>query len=193
MAETDESTAKEQRRLGETKYTGEFGLKTPTLPPNWSNLLAAWEEASADLAKKAEASRRGRYAVVWASCDVAKAARGLVKKLSTLAVEADLYPETKAALPWLVDSARWEIEALRCAATAAGVLRGQEKIGMAPMQLEPGAIEDFATVNDDGTVTVGLRWCECGHTLISHIVDDDRMERCEHCDCVMFMGTDGKR
>ena len=115
---------------------GSSGLKTPTLPPNWGNLLAAWEEASADLAKKAEANHGGRYAVVWASCDVAKAARGLVKKLSKLAVEADLYPETKAALPWLVDSARWEIEALRCAATAAGVLRGQEQIGMAPMQLE---------------------------------------------------------
>ena len=42
MAETDESTAKEQPRLGETKYAGEFGLKTPTLPPNWGNLLAAW-------------------------------------------------------------------------------------------------------------------------------------------------------
>ena len=76
--------------------------------------------------------------MVWASCDVAKAARGLVKKLSKLAVEADLYPETKAALPWLVDSARWEIEALRCAATAAGVLRGQEQLGMAPMESGAG-------------------------------------------------------
>ena len=38
-----------------------------------------------------------------------------------------------------------------------------------------------------------FRKCECGHDSIRHIVGDDRMERCEDCACIMFMGADGKR
>lgn len=44
---------------------------------------------------------------------------------------------------------------------------------------------------DDG---MGLfRRCECGHDAIRHIVGDDRMERCEDCDCLMYFGMDGLR
>ena len=116
-------------------YDKNFGLKdTPALPENWANLLAVWEERGKEVITAAKGNRSGRYEVVWSGYDIANAAHSLLKKAIGLAVQADLYPETKGALPWLVEAARLAVEMERCAATGIAVVRGGEQTGTLPLR-----------------------------------------------------------